>query len=173
MSDDPLEMTGRAAATSSQRPKVIMNFFGYEPPFDPVPIVERMVASVPPKYLAGLSQIVLTNSTGLSRRLRRSVTKARKRKVKIVEAGGLYHAAWHGNRAWIEIFVDNKLQTVEKVCGSRLTSYVNRHRQVLYSTKSGTTFMQQPTLSIETKKMLPTVGCGNSKGSIFGAGIPG
>jgi hypothetical protein len=113
MSDEPLETTGSAAATSSPRPKVIVNFFGYEPPFDPVPIVERMVASVPPKYLIGLSQIVLTNSSGLSRKMRRSVTKARKRKVKNVEAGGLYHAAWHGNRAWIEIFVDNELRGVE------------------------------------------------------------
>jgi len=114
MSDDPLETTGSAGATSSQFPKVIASFSGYTPPFDVVPIVERMLAYVPSKYLIGLSQIVLTNSSGLSRKLRRSVTKARKRKVRIVEAGGLYHQAWHGHRAWIEIFVDNKLRQWEK-----------------------------------------------------------
>lgn len=114
MNDDRLETTENVVAVSSQRPKVITNFTGYTPPFDVVPIVERMVASVPPKYLAGLKEIVLANASGLPRKLRRSVTKARKRKVRIVEAGGLYHQAWNGSRAWIEIFVDNKLRQWEK-----------------------------------------------------------
>jgi hypothetical protein len=39
------------------------------------------------------------------------VTKSRGRKVKIVETAGLYHQAWHGNPAWIEIFVDNAVGT--------------------------------------------------------------
>src|SRR5271157_4120830 len=99
INDERLETTENVVAVSSQRPKVITYFSGYTPPFDVVPIVERMLASVPPKYLIGLSQIVLTNSSGLSRKLRRSVTKARKRKVRIVEAGGLYHPAWNGNLA--------------------------------------------------------------------------
>jgi hypothetical protein len=114
MRDDPLETTGSAAAASSPRPKVIVNFFGYEPPFDPKPIVEKMLASVPPKYLIGLKEVVLTNTSDLSRKRRRSVTKARKRKVRIVEARGLYHPAWNGNHAWIEIFVDNTLMNREK-----------------------------------------------------------
>jgi hypothetical protein len=73
-----------------------------------------MLASVPPKYLIGLSEVVLTNSGGLSRILRRSVTKARKRKVRIVEALGLYHQAWQGKPAWIQIFVDNTLKVSGK-----------------------------------------------------------
>lgn len=73
-----------------------------------------MLESVPPKYLVGLSEVVLTNSSGLSRKLRRSVTKARKRKVRIVEARGLYHPAWHGSHAWVQIFVDNTLKHWEK-----------------------------------------------------------
>ena len=113
MNDQRKEATENGEVVSSQRPKVISSYSGYTPPFDVAPIVERMLASVPAKYLVGLSEVVLTNSSGLSRKLRRSVTKARKRKVKIVEAGGLYHAAWNGNRAWIEIFVDNKLRGVE------------------------------------------------------------
>lgn len=113
MKDERLETIENAVPASTQRPAVITNISGYTPSFDPVPIVERMVASVPSKYLTGLKEIVLTNSSGLSRKRRRSVTKARKHKVKIVEAGGLYHQAWRGNFAWIEIFVDNTLRGVE------------------------------------------------------------
>lgn len=113
MNKERLE-TENAVITSSQCPAVITNFSGYTPPFDAVPIVESMLASVPPKYLIGLSEIVLTNASGLPRKLRRSMTRARKHKVKIVEAGGLYHQAWHGNQAWIEIFVDNILKRWEK-----------------------------------------------------------
>ncbi|MGA2886728.1 MAG: hypothetical protein ABSE51_01655 [Terracidiphilus sp.] len=114
MNDERSETTENAVAASSQRPTVIASFSGYTPPFNPVPLVERMVASVPPKYLMGLKQVVLTNSGALSRKLRRSVTKARKRKGRVVEVGGRYHPAWHGKRAWIEIFVDNKLRGVEQ-----------------------------------------------------------
>jgi hypothetical protein len=64
--------------------------------------------------LIGLSKVVLTNSSGLSRKLRRSVTKARKHKVRVVEARGLYRQAWHGEQAWVQIFVDNTLARWEK-----------------------------------------------------------
>lgn len=103
-----------AAETSSCTPKVIAHFEGYKPPFDPVPIVERMLASVPPKYLVGLSEVILTNSSGLSRKRRRAVTKSRKRKARIAEARGLYHPEWNNKPAWIEIFVDNTLMGWEK-----------------------------------------------------------
>ena len=73
-----------------------------------------MLASVQPRYLIGLKEVVLTNSTGLSRKLRRSVTKSRKRKVRIAAARGLYHQAWKGKQAWIEIFVDNTLSFYDK-----------------------------------------------------------
>jgi hypothetical protein len=98
-----------AVGTSPKRPKVISAFSGYTPPFDPVPIVERMLDSVPQKYLIGLSEVVLSNTAGLSRRLRRRVTKARGKKVRLVEARGLYHQEWHGKPAWIQIFVDRTL----------------------------------------------------------------
>lgn len=109
-----METTGNSFTASAQRPEVIARFSGYMPPFDPVPIVEMMLVSVPPKYLVGLKQVVLTNASGLSRKLRRSVTKARKHKVRIVQTRGLYHPTWNGNRAWIEIFVDNTLRNWEK-----------------------------------------------------------
>jgi len=109
---DRVEETGLEPA--GKRPEVVTSFSGYTPPFDPVPIFERMLASVPPKYLIGLQRVVLTNSTGLPRKVRRAVTKSRGRKVRIVEARGLYHPAWYGNQAWIEIFVDSTLRSCEK-----------------------------------------------------------
>jgi hypothetical protein len=115
MNTTPIDRDREAELDSvPRRPEIVASFSGYTPPFDAVPIVERMLASVPPKYLIGLKKVVLTNSSGLPRRLRRAVTKARKRKVRIVEARGLYHPEWHGNLAWIEIFVDNTLKRWEK-----------------------------------------------------------
>jgi hypothetical protein len=99
-----------AAPASFSRPKVVTQFTaGYIPPFDVVAAVEKMIETVPLKYLNGLSEIVLTNTAGLPRKLRRGVTKSRKRQVKFVETAGLYHQAWQGKPAWIEIFADNAL----------------------------------------------------------------
>jgi hypothetical protein len=99
-----------AALASFSRPKVVTQFTnGYVPPFDVVASVEKMLDSVPPKYLNGLSEIVLTNTSGLPRKLRRSVTKSRGRKLRQAEARGFYYQAWNGRPAWIKIFVDNTL----------------------------------------------------------------
>jgi hypothetical protein len=103
-----------ATSEAARPPKIVSRYSNYVPPFDPEPIVTRMVESVPPKYLVGLSEIVLTNSSGLSRQRRRSVTKSRSRKVRIRNARGLYHSAWNGRLAWIEIFVDNALEPWRK-----------------------------------------------------------
>jgi hypothetical protein len=67
--------------------------------FDPAPIVRRILESVPVKY-----------ASGLPRKRRRSTTKSRRRKVSVIEARGLYHPAFDGSRAWIEIFVDTTLR---------------------------------------------------------------
>ncbi len=91
-------------------PTVQISFSGYEPPFDAIPIVRRMLDSVPEKYLVGLREVMLTNASGLPRKLRKSVTKSRRRKVRFDEAAGLYHPAFNGRPAWIEIFVDNTLR---------------------------------------------------------------
>src|ERR1700743_1730871 len=91
-------------------PTVRAFFFDYDPPFDAVPIVQRMLPSVPQKYLVGLREVVLTNASGLPRKLRRSVTKSRGRKVRFDKTAGLYHPAFNGRAAWIEIFLDNTLR---------------------------------------------------------------
>ena len=69
-----------------------------------------MVDTVPPKYLVGLSEVVLTNSSGLSRERRRSATKSRRKKLRTSTARGLYYPAWNGKLPWIEIFLDNTLK---------------------------------------------------------------
>ncbi|MGB0081760.1 MAG: hypothetical protein WBP90_09560 [Terracidiphilus sp.] len=99
---------------AASRPRVVVNFSDYTPPFDVLSLTERLLASVPPRYLLGLREVVLTNKIGLSRARRRSVTKSRGRKVKILQARGLYHPAWKGKQAWIEIFVDSTFAGYEK-----------------------------------------------------------
>src|ERR1700756_1634619 len=103
-----------AADLPLRRPRITERYSGYSPAFELTPIVSRILDSVPPKYLMGLSEVVLTSSSGLPRKLRRSVTKSRKRKVWIREARGLYHPARPREEAWIEIFVDNTFRTWEK-----------------------------------------------------------
>ena len=98
-----------AKPPSSSLPKVIEAYSDYVPPFDVKQAVERMVASVPPTYLIGLDSILLTNTAGLPRKIRKGVTKSRKKKFRMIQARGLYHPAWKNRRAWIEIFVDNAL----------------------------------------------------------------
>jgi hypothetical protein len=95
-------------------PTVQTFFSDYEPPFDAAPIVRRMLDSVPKKYLIGLQEVVLTNSSGLSRKRRETVLKSRRRKVRLDKTAGLYHAAFNGKPAWIEIFVDNTLRGWER-----------------------------------------------------------
>src|ERR1700676_4585643 len=96
---------------------VSASFSDYKPPFDPLPIVRRMLDSVPDQYLSGLSEVVLTNASGLSRKRRRSVTTARRRKVRVIDAGGLYHPAFNGSSAWIEVFVDNVVRVWRRDSG--------------------------------------------------------
>jgi hypothetical protein len=95
-------------------PKVTSNFHDYTPPFDVAAVVEKMLESVPSKYLVGLSEVVLTNTSGLPRKLRRSMTKSRKRRLRTAEARGLYHPKWNNRPAWIEIYVDNLLRTWDR-----------------------------------------------------------
>lgn len=92
------------------RVKLVTYFHEYKPPFDVRPLLSRMLRSVPSEYLAGLGSVVLTSADTLSRKRRRSKTRSRKRTVKVVQARGLYHYAWAGESAWIEIFVDRILQ---------------------------------------------------------------
>jgi hypothetical protein len=110
----PFVLAQDSDGPSAGRPRVIEYYSGYKPPFNVARAVSRMLDSVPPKYLNGLSEVVLTNPAGLSRHRRRSTTKSRGRKGRSIDARGLYHPAWNGKQAWIEIFVDQSIEISEK-----------------------------------------------------------
>jgi hypothetical protein len=83
-----------AEVPRTRRPRVVESYSDYIPPFKIAPIIERMLDSVSAEYLNGLSEVVLTNFSGLSRSRRRSVTTSRKRKIHVERIRGLYHPAW-------------------------------------------------------------------------------
>ena len=87
--------------------RICENYRGWQPPFDAERVVEGLLDRLPDHYLAGLDSVVLTCAGRMGRRRRRGLTRSRGRKVKIAECLGLYHRAWRGRRAWIELFVDN------------------------------------------------------------------
>lgn len=87
--------------------EIIESYKDYEPPIKAKAVAHTLLRYVPPRYLAGLGHIVLTNSSSLPRSRRRGKTWSRKRKVKITNTRGLYHQKWGSQPAWIEIFVDN------------------------------------------------------------------
>jgi hypothetical protein len=65
-----------------------------------------LLSYMPSMYLKGLTEVVLTNASDLSRKQRRSKTISGSR---IPDVRGLYHQAERGQGAWIELFVDNVL----------------------------------------------------------------
>jgi hypothetical protein len=71
--------------------------------------VAELLAAVPPEFLTGLKRVVLTNSGALSGARKRGRSWSRGRKARHADVAGLYHAAWQGQAAWIEIFVDRTL----------------------------------------------------------------
>ncbi len=91
-------------------PQIVESYSDYSPPFDVRKTVSRMLIATPPDRLVGLRAVVLTNKASLSHKRRRGVTWARKRKVRIANASGLYHPRWGSDAAWIEVFVDEILR---------------------------------------------------------------
>jgi len=84
----------------------------YSPPLDASALVHELLSSVPSKYLRGLSCVVLTNQSALSRRDRKGKVWSRKRKLDRSRVLGLYHGAPRrsDSSAWIELRVDKILE---------------------------------------------------------------
>jgi hypothetical protein len=80
----------------------------YTPPINASAVVHKLLSSVPGKYLRGLSCVVLTNQSALSRRDRKGKVWSRKRKFDKSRILGRYHGATNrGNSSpWIELRVD-------------------------------------------------------------------
>ncbi len=82
----------------------------YEPPFDVVATVNRLLNGVPPKRLAGLKTVVVSSSLNLSKKVRKAKAKARGRSYELGKRRGSYHQKWRNEPAWIELLVDNILR---------------------------------------------------------------
>jgi len=95
--------------------KILETYRGWVPPLNAAETVARLVAGIPERYLAGLEAIILTNADGLGHSRRRQKTWARDHKVRIAACRGLYHHAWKGQPACIELFVDNILKRMHPV----------------------------------------------------------
>ena len=86
--------------------KVTESYVNYSPPLDYSAIAKRLLASVPEKYLIDLDSVVLCNLSGQPRRIRTGTLPRRGRRIKREHVAGLYHPAWRGRKAWIQVFVD-------------------------------------------------------------------
>lgn len=86
--------------------KVTESYVDYSPPLDYAAIATRLLATVPEKYLLGLDSVVLCNMSGQPRRLRTGTLPRRGRRIRREHVAGLYHRKWRGQKAWIQVFVD-------------------------------------------------------------------
>jgi hypothetical protein len=88
----------------------------YSPPVNASAVVHELLSSVPSKYLRGLSCVVLTNQSALSRRDRKGKVWSRKRKFNKSRILGRYHGAHpRGDSSpWIELRVDKIVEGVTK-----------------------------------------------------------
>lgn len=86
---------------------IVESYKVWEPTTNARKAVESVLRSVPDEYLTGLNRIVLTDAAGLNRTRRRKKTRHRGQTRNSREAIGNYHQAWQGQKAYIELFVDN------------------------------------------------------------------
>ncbi|MBA3913823.1 MAG: hypothetical protein H0X25_08200 [Acidobacteriales bacterium] len=78
----------------------------YKPPVDVSAIVQRLLLTVPAKYLRGLNCILLTNEAALPRRDRVGKVWSRKRKFDKSRVLGRYHGRSRSSQPYIELRVD-------------------------------------------------------------------
>lgn len=89
-----------------QRVKIVEAYVNYRPALNYARVVERLLVTVPEKYLTGLDSIVLCNLSGVPRREKSGTLPRKKRRIKRADVAGLYHPRWRGQKPWIQLFVD-------------------------------------------------------------------
>jgi hypothetical protein len=82
------------------------DFRTYAPPSSVAPILKRLLDSLPPEHLIGLSSVVLTES-GMTER--QSIRRRSGRKYTPKERLGFYRPTWRGEPPCIYLIVDNIL----------------------------------------------------------------
>ena len=92
--------------------EIVESYRDWSPPIDVTRVVSRLLTGTEERYKVGLATVVLANTAGLSHGRRRQKTWSRGRKRLVVKCRGLYHQAWRGDPAWVELFVDNTLKGV-------------------------------------------------------------
>ncbi len=95
------------ARSSDKLPVLIIEGYkDYRPPKWVKGAIEKLLWTVPPKYLVGLESVVLTNSGGQSRRERRRRFSSRGRRIPSSRVLAFYSPASRRKRPHIEIYVD-------------------------------------------------------------------
>ena len=94
----------RIESSMAIEPTTRESYRGYKPPCNVAKTIELLLRYVPPSDLRGFGGIVLTNASGLSRSQRHRRTAAGSH---FSDVNGLYHQGSEGQKAYVEIFVDN------------------------------------------------------------------
>jgi hypothetical protein len=92
-------------------PEIVENYRGYAAPTWVRATVTRLLSTIEPHHLNGLGTIVLTDAASIGRGKTHRVTG---RKYSRRECRGFYHPSWHGQKAWIELVIDNMLADFPK-----------------------------------------------------------
>lgn len=90
--------------------EIVEAYQDFTPPSSVRDSVAELLATVRPQHLMGLGRVVLTNSAALTGARKRGRSWSRGKKARHSDVGGLYHAAWKGQSAWIELFVDRTFE---------------------------------------------------------------
>jgi len=104
-----------------------------KPPVNARRIVQNLLDGIPQKYLRGLRTVVLRDFTTLNYDRRRAKTWSRKKKVSVRKSGGVYHQEWKGEPAWIEIFVDNLINSHEGWFAEKVVPKIPLMRDMIFA----------------------------------------
>jgi hypothetical protein len=94
---------------------VDLAYKGREPALDVKLAIRALLDDVPPEMVLGLERVVVTYAADRSRRARRGRMWSGGRKAREARVRALYHRAFAGHAAWIELFVDRVLGDVPRV----------------------------------------------------------
>ena len=101
-----LTQSHNLADFSLQMVPIYENYKGYSAPDRVQPIVSKLLAALPHRYLSGLRSVVLTNSAAMTKGKTKRVAG---RKHLRRECLGFYYRKSNSQPAWIELVVDNIL----------------------------------------------------------------
>jgi hypothetical protein len=91
--------------------EVVEAYRDYTAPSGTRTTLQVLLETVRPELAAGLGHVVLTNAAALTGARKHERGFWRGKKIRhATQARGLYHQFWHGQPAWVELFVDQTFQ---------------------------------------------------------------